>query len=769
MSFPLRIPDRPVVWPSSVLARPIRFTLALWSVFSIATAALAQQTPTPQTDSVARTLKLSEVVVTSSRLAIRKQLLPQKVDIVTVRDIQMSPSVDVGEIVKRLAALDVIQRPGVATYATIRGFRPPVEPGRINPEVSVLINGRPSGTQNLALFDPNSIERIEVLKGAAGAIYGSSTMGGLINIITKQSRGKVSGQVYGGYGSFQTSELGVSVGGNVNNRLDFNFSATYFDRNQPFRFGSGNLFRGLLGSDEVMLYPAGKPAVTEKDTAYDGRERNGTRLDYLTNTLRIGYQLGRNWRVDVSGNMFTGRGIESSGDLRDGEAATGAANRFYKNGDVTIRGTVGNHTLSLVGFITNEENSTFNNYGGSTGAFVPTPRFQRSEGIVAWQGFQLQDAINLNPNARFAVGFDYSEATSRTRAWNQANATANFAVTERAPFTPFSFVRTMAPFAQAYLTLLNEKLIINPSVRYDLINFGIEETPLFVGLKPRRERNTFFSPNLGLQYNFSPNLALSGNAGRAFRFAQAFEIAGYFEEYLPANKVKITEGNTNLKNEQSLTWDAGLKYNNRAKGLSLNATYFQTRVENRVRQIPVTERVGHPHTDGRIIDRYLTYTNADEARIEGLELEGSYDFGAVADYRYSFRVFANATHLIRAEDITRSLGSSPEAIIRIRNVAPLNLGYGIDYDPHTNWSVRLSGRYISKRYSQDFGNATTALRGAFMDFPRYMTLDLVVNYHPVPQHGLSLRVANLTDENYYETRGYNLAGRSINVRYSYNF
>jgi vitamin B12 transporter len=739
--------------------------LVCWASLAVA----QQAAPAPPTDTVSRTLGLQEVVVTSSRLAVRKQLLPQKVDIVTARDIERNPSLDVGDILKKMAALDVIQRPNVATYATIRGFRPPVEPGRINPEVSVLINGRQSGTQNLALFDPNSIERVEVLKGAAGAIYGSSTMGGLINIITKQSRGGVRGQVFGGYGSFRTSELGVAVGGNVTPKLDFDFSATYFDRSADFRFGRGNLFRGLLGSDEVTLYPAGKPEVTEKDTMFDGQQRNGTQMSYLANTLRVGYQLSQAWRVDVSGNMFTGRGLESSGDLRSLDAASGASNRFFRNGDVALKGNVGKHALAVVGYMTHEENSTFNNFAGSTGAFTPSPTFQRSEGIVAWSGVQAQDAITLNPNARFIVGFDYNEATSRTRAWDQANAAANFRVTERAPFTPFSFVNTLAPFAQAYLTLLNEKLIVNPSVRYDVINFGIEPTPLFVGLKPRQERNTFFSPNLGLQYNFSPNLALSGNIGRAFRFAQAFEIAGYFEEFLANNRVRITEGNNDLKNEQSLTWDLGLKYNDRQRGLNLGATYFSTSVQNRVRQVPVPERVGLTHTDGRIIDRFLTYTNADEARIEGLELEAAYDFGAKADYRYSLRVFANATHLIRAEDITRALGTTPESVQRIRNVAPLNLGFGIDYDPHRNWSVRLSGRYLSKRFGQDFGHLNTALRGAFMDFPAYLLLDLVVNYNLTPQNGLSLRVNNLTDENYYETRGFNLPGRAVNVRYTYRF
>ncbi len=739
---------------------------------TVASFALYAQTPQQESDSANKITVLQDIIVTSNRMELRKKQLPQKMDIITSRDIAMNPSLDVGDIIKKMGALDVIQRPGVATYATIRGFRPPVEPGRINPEVTVLINGRPSGTQNLALFDPNSIERIEILKGAAGAIYGSSAMGGIINIITKQSKGKISGNVFGGYGSFKTSEMGYSVGGNIIPKLDFNFSGTFFDRNDGFKFGKGNLFRKMLGSEQVELFPTTGPnantTVKEFDTAYDGQKRNGTKMNYRSNSLRIGYQINDNWRIQASGTSFSGSGIESSGDLRLLDAQQGFANRYFNTADFSITGNIKKHKLSLLGYVMKEENSTFNNYNGTT-VITPSPTYQRSEGIVKWKGLQVQDVITVNSNLKIIAGADYNEATSQTRAWNQANAAGNFAVTERSPFTPFSYVKTFAPFAQAHYTTLKGKLIINPSMRYDFINFGITATPLFVNLTPKKETNQFFSPSLGLQYNITNDWAVHSNIGRAFRFAQAFEIAGYFEEYLTGNKVRITTGNPDLKNEQSVTGDFGVKYSNAKKGVSFDITYFSTRVENRVRQVAVPEKVGQTHTDGRIIDRYLTYTNADEAKIQGLEIEGSYDFGALKNNKYGLRIFANATHLIKAEDITNGKGLIPDAVVRIRNVAPLNIGYGFEYDNFKSFSVRLSGRYMSKRYSQDFGNLNPALRGAFMEFPKYMTLDFTANYTIAKQHVLSLRISNLTDENYYETRGFNLPGRNTTLRYTYRF
>jgi outer membrane receptor protein involved in Fe transport len=510
-------------------------------LFSIALASSAINAQTPLLlDSTRKVMQLQDVIVTSNRLELTKKQMPQKLDIITQKDIEMNPTMDIGEIIKKMGALDVIQRPGVATYATIRGFRPPVEPGKINPEVTVLINGRPSGTQNLALFNPQSVERIEVLKGSAGAIYGSSAMGGVINIITKQNKGKVKGNVFGSYGSFKTAEMGYAVGGNLTEKLDFNFSGVFFERNQGFKFGKGNFFRKLLGSEQVELFPTTGPnankTVMEFDTAFDGQTRNGTKMRYRSNSLSVGYQVLKNWRIELSGHSFSGPGIESSGDLRNLDAQQGFANRYFNTGDVAIRGTMGKHKISALYYGMEEENSTFNNWNGTT-VIAPVPTYQRGENIMKWKGWQLQDVISFNSNIKFIAGADYNVASSRARGFAQGTAAQGFPVTERSPSTPFSSVRTFAPFAQAHITTLKGKLIVNPSIRYDFINFEIEPTPLFINLTPKKESNQFFSPSLGLQYNINKDWAVHSNIGRAFRFAQAFEIAGYFEEFLAGNNL----------------------------------------------------------------------------------------------------------------------------------------------------------------------------------------------------------------------------------------
>ena len=61
-------------------------------------------------------------------------------------------------------------------------------------------NGYTGGT-NWAAIPVNTIERIEIVRGASSAIYGSNAMGGVVNIITKQSTG---GEMKVGFGSDHT-------------------------------------------------------------------------------------------------------------------------------------------------------------------------------------------------------------------------------------------------------------------------------------------------------------------------------------------------------------------------------------------------------------------------------------------------------------------------------------------------------------------------------------------------------------------------------------
>src|SRR5262249_24863826 len=78
----------------------------------------------------------------------------------------------------------------------------------------------------------NNVERIEVLKGPQGTLFGRNATGGLIQIITREpgDQRTLSGQV--GYGNYNTVNGQAYLGGPVNDRISADFAVTGLDQKQ---------------------------------------------------------------------------------------------------------------------------------------------------------------------------------------------------------------------------------------------------------------------------------------------------------------------------------------------------------------------------------------------------------------------------------------------------------------------------------------------------------------------------------------------------------
>ncbi|WP_264214194.1 TonB-dependent siderophore receptor [Leisingera thetidis] len=74
-------------------------------------------------------------------------------------------------------------------------------------------DGLPNKSHNFASFkiDPYMLDRIEVLRGPAGVLYGSNDAGGMVNLVTKRPGFGNETSAYAGYGSFGTAEAGFDA------------------------------------------------------------------------------------------------------------------------------------------------------------------------------------------------------------------------------------------------------------------------------------------------------------------------------------------------------------------------------------------------------------------------------------------------------------------------------------------------------------------------------------------------------------------------------
>jgi vitamin B12 transporter len=327
-------------------------------------------------------------------------------------------------------------------------------------------------------------------------------------------------------------------------------------------------------------------------------------------------------------------------------------------------------------------------------------------------------------------------------------------------------LETLAAYLQGHLNLLDNSLIINPGIRYDLITYNVKQTFLLNTYAPGKETNPFISPSLAVQYTVLNLVTGHGSAGRAFVTPDAYNVAGYSELVnTTSKKASVTIGNSNLKNESSTSWDAGLRVNKRELGISADITYFKTEVKDRITTERTTPTAGEKTESGYLIASSTTYVNANRANIEGLEAEFSYDFGALNNYRYSLKVFANATRTFEAEEVIITPSTGAETFKDIYNVANFTSTYGFEYNTLKGLNLRLTGRYVGKRKDTDFSD----VKSPEIVYPSFMTMDFGASYTYAKKHTVSLLTNNLTDENYYEKRGFNLQGRSFSLRYGLSF
>ena len=144
-------------------------------------------------------VKLPEVSVTATRSEQALEKLPRNVTVITREEIDAMHPQTVTELLKGVPGLVVRDFTGTGASASIdmRGFG---ETGNLH--TLVTVDGRRLNQIDLSGVDfttipVENIERIEILHGPAGVLYGDSAVGGVVNIVTREGAGKPSAQTGG--------------------------------------------------------------------------------------------------------------------------------------------------------------------------------------------------------------------------------------------------------------------------------------------------------------------------------------------------------------------------------------------------------------------------------------------------------------------------------------------------------------------------------------------------------------------------------------------
>ncbi len=149
---------------------------------------------------------MEDIVVTGTRTERKLLDVPVRTEVVSKEEIRKVHARDIAEALRNQPGIllkDIHGKSGTEIWLQ----------GMDSNRVLVLINGRPisastGSTVDLTQLAAGDIDRVEIVKGAVSALYGSSAMGGVVNIITRRSKDPFSYTFVADAGSFGDKNIG---------------------------------------------------------------------------------------------------------------------------------------------------------------------------------------------------------------------------------------------------------------------------------------------------------------------------------------------------------------------------------------------------------------------------------------------------------------------------------------------------------------------------------------------------------------------------------
>ena len=690
-------------------------------------------------DSAEQSYDLDEVVVTATRMSLPLKSVPQKVEIIDSKKIATVQADNAADLLKRTVNLDIIQYPGASSAVGMRGFAPSAHNRNYT---LVLIDGKPAGTTNLTSIPTDFIERIEVVKGPYSVLYGSDAMGGVINIITRRPGDTRTGNVSISAGNFGQTNFNGYASGSVSDNVSLAVGFSRKAQDKDYRIGKKNLL-SITETEELIL---------DKKSYGDIMDNTQYQISQFMGKLNVGFN--DIWSADISGIFVTSNDIETPGNYWH---SYGLSKKDFDrtNTMLDIHRKSFNNTLLISPYysIYNESNYDNNTEEG----FINSKESVRQYGVKLsdthiWGNFQLIGGIDLD-----ALNVSSERFTDKLTPTN--------------PYRPDHSSLASSVFMQGAYT--KENLFVNAGIRYNYTKFTLEADD-FLGNEKKSTGYSNLNPSIGLKYFLTPMLNIHASAGNAFYVPDAYKTAGRYQ-------VGNTQyrGNEDLKAETSTSFDFGINISNNER-LNIDLTYFHALYTNKI--------VNDRKTDEATNETYTTYANADNGRMNGLEIMFSSDIAKAFGSRYSLELYAGLTYLLNNRfDETVGKGTPDEKTLTkdMLYVRRSTGNFGITFDTHNGFVTRLNARYIGKRLENDWmawdnlrrdikpeDNYTKSdyeSSDQILQHSAHLVFDYSAYYNVTPQARIGISVSNLLDENYTEKDGYNMPGRSIMGSLSYSF
>ncbi|HKY64356.1 MAG TPA: TonB-dependent receptor [bacterium] len=439
----------------------------------------------------------------------------------------------------------------------------------------IKLNTAEGGAVDFSTLPLGAIERVEILRGGASSQFGSDAIGGVINIVTKRAPEKAAWELKFSEGSFftiQTHEGFAKRFGKIgfvidhthlSSAGDFTFLNTGVELAGGQTLGGGQEFKRLHNS----FYSEG--VLTRVDAELDAKKRLTFVNDFFLTS------------EDLPGTEF-----ETTQLL--------PVNPLTAHEDLV-------RNVSGISFVWEDFAAE-----GLSFSLFPNYRFERSHFHDRTPALGPPiDVISLNQSVDFKPRFDYERLFKghghrftflydfRYDRFNDSSPLAG------AKLSGLHTRRTNAVFFQDEIALLGERLLLNPSVRYEHANDFGGDVALHFGL-------------VGKATDW---LSFKTNVENSFRYPSFNEL------YLPDQG--FIRGNPDLLKEQAISFDVGADF--RWRWIKGELSYFRNAIDNSIVFVPISVFTIAPLNTGPATAQGLEASLALKP-LSFLEITGNYTF-----------------------------------------------------------------------------------------------------------------------------------------------
>ncbi|MCW8846124.1 MAG: TonB-dependent hemoglobin/transferrin/lactoferrin family receptor [Gammaproteobacteria bacterium] len=621
------------------------------------------------------------------------------------------------------------QRFGLGSY-NIRGVdgnRVAIELDGVPVPQSFSVGSFASATRDWV--DPDTLKRVEILRGPSSTLYGSSALGGVVTYSTRDPADFI------GPGEHTAGLWSKASGNSIDDSTLLSAALA-----------------GRSGSWEGMLLASGRRG-SETDNNADSDE-------YVANP------------ADTSGANFLGKALynfspvnrvrltveESSSDVdTDVQSLVGAPGRYANT--VAMQGvdTYERRRISLdqdweVGGVY-VDRLRWSAFTQDSDTLQETWQEQVPAGRVTYpslryRSFDMQDATD-GAEVILESSFDTDHGQHRLVygvEWVQVRIeelrdgletnldtgdSTNVIIGEELPVRdfPVSTSRQLGLFLQDEITIADGRMALVPGLRYERFDMQPEADSMFEednpGIEPVSINESNTSPRLGL------TAALTSKTSAYLQYAEGFR-APPMEDVnigftIPAfNFVALP--NPDLKPETSRGYEAGLRY--QGDGLSYSVSVFNNEYENLIES---RANMGVDPDTGILVFQSV---NRASATINGAELRATLAAGPGRSALEGWRVDLGLAYA-RGTDTDRN---QP-----LNSITPLTAVVGLGYVPaQGRWGVQLTNTLVA---SQDRVDNTA---GELFQPPGYGLLDLTAFIHFGSRLSLQAGIFNIGDKKYWE-------------------